>query len=122
MRAAERLQAYAAGQGERDVLRDAERFEQREMLEHHRHARLAVPLDRARVGLHHAVDDLHQRGLARAVLAEHRVDLARGDVETDAVEREHGGVALDDAGKPEERLDGVFSGDERCYTRLERRL
>jgi hypothetical protein len=81
-----------------------------------------LPVDDAGIGLDHAVDDLHQRGLARAVLAEHRVDLARGELETDAVEREHGGVALDDAGKPEERSDGVFSGDERCYTRRARRL
>ncbi len=39
--------------------------------------RLAVPADLAGVGLDDAVDDLHQRRLAGAVLAQHRVDLAR---------------------------------------------
>jgi hypothetical protein len=39
--------------------------------------RLAVPAHLALVGLHGAVDDLHQRGLAGAVLAQHGVDLAR---------------------------------------------
>ena len=39
--------------------------------------RLAVDLDRAGVGLQRAVEDLHERRLARAVLAGERVDLAR---------------------------------------------
>jgi hypothetical protein len=37
----------------------------------------AVHLDRARVRRDHAVQHAHQRGLARAVLADQRVDLAR---------------------------------------------
>ena len=39
--------------------------------------RLALPADLALVGVQHAVDDLDQRRLAGAVLAEQRVDLAR---------------------------------------------
>ena len=37
----------------------------------------AVPADLAGIGLHDAVDHLDERGLARAVLAEQRVDFAR---------------------------------------------
>jgi hypothetical protein len=40
-------------------------------------------------GRHGAVDDLHQRRLAGAVLAEDGVDLARGDAQADAVVGEH---------------------------------
>ena len=70
---------------EHDVLEDAEVVGQHEVLEHHADAeldglggrahrrRLAVDLDRAVVGLLHAVQDLHQRGLAGAVLAHDRV-------------------------------------------------
>ena len=50
--------------------------------------RLAVDLDRAGVGLQRAVEDLHERRLARAVLAGERVDLARPQLEVDAVERD----------------------------------
>ncbi len=37
------------------------------------------PADLAFVGSHRAVDDFHQRRLARAVFAEHRVDFTRFD-------------------------------------------
>ncbi|BDZ55241.1 hypothetical protein GCM10025870_23140 [Agromyces marinus] len=40
----------------------------------------------ARVGAEHADEQPHERGLARAVQADERVDLAGGDVEVDAVE------------------------------------
>ena len=88
------------------------------MLEHHRDAerpcrdrirdahRLALPLDLARIGLHGAVDDLHERALAGAVLAQHRMDLALGQLEADAVERDHRGVALDDAVQPQQAFHG----------------
>ena len=42
---------------------------------------LAVPAHLALVGPHGAVDDLHQRRLAGAVLAQHGVDLARRDAQ-----------------------------------------
>ncbi len=70
---------------EDDVLEDAEVVGEHEVLEDHADAGgdrvsrrrerdlLAVDLDRARVRLLHAVQDLHQRGLARAVLADDRV-------------------------------------------------
>ena len=68
--------------------------------------RLAVPADLAGVGLHHAVDDLHQRRLAGAVLAEHRMDLARARREADVVVGEHAGEALGDAAQLQPRCDG----------------
>ena len=46
-----------------------------------------VDLDRARVGRVHAAEDLHQRALARAVLADQRVDLARAQLERAVPER-----------------------------------
>ena len=73
------------------VLQHGHAVEQREMLEHHADAEtaggvgigegdgLAVPYDLALVGVEHAVDDLDQRALAGAVLAEQRVDFSRLD-------------------------------------------
>ena len=46
---------------------------------------LAVEQDLALVGLGEPVEDVHQRGLAGAVLAQQRVDLAGPHVEVDAV-------------------------------------
>jgi hypothetical protein len=43
------------------------------------------------------VEHLHQGALARAVLADQRVDLAPGEVEVDLVVGEHEREALDDA-------------------------
>ena len=89
--------ALAAVEAERDVLGDGQVLEQREMLEHHADAerarlrrageldRLALPAHLAGARLDQAVDDLHQRRLAGAVLAEQRVDLAGIEVEIDAV-------------------------------------
>ena len=51
---------------------------------------LAVDVDAAGVGGVGAAQDLHQRGLARAVLAHQRVDLPAGDGEVDAFEHPHG--------------------------------
>src|SRR5262249_32308831 len=53
--------------------------------------------DRAGIGLHDAIDDLHQRRLAGAVLAEHRVDFARQDGEVDAVVGDDRGIDLGDS-------------------------
>ena len=74
---------------ERDVLGHGERRDEAQVLEHHADARGtcgatasrgvdrgAVDVDRALVGLVHAVDELHQAALAGAVLAEQRVHLA----------------------------------------------
>ena len=51
--------------------------------------RLAVPQHAALVGPDRAVDDLHQRRLAGAVLAQHRVGLARQHGERDVVVGHH---------------------------------
>ena len=64
---------------------------------------LAVDLDRAGVGLERAVEDLHERRLARAVLAGERVDLARQQLEVDAVEGQHARERLADARHAHER-------------------
>jgi hypothetical protein len=68
------------------------------VLLHHRHAafpqgaraelldRFPRHLDRALVGAVEAGEDPHQRGLARAVLAEQGVHLARPQLQVDAVE------------------------------------
>jgi hypothetical protein len=63
--------------------------------------RLAVDGDRARVGAVHAGEDLHQGRLAGAVLADDRVDLARGAGEVDAVQDGDAVEGLDDAGHPQ---------------------
>ena len=59
--------------------------------------RLAVEQHAALVGLHDAGHDLDQRRLARAVLAEHRVDAAGLDDEVGLLQRAHAAVALRDA-------------------------
>ena len=102
---------------ERDVLGHGQRLEQREVLEHHADAepprggrigdgdRLALPADLAGGRLQRAVDDLHQRRLAGAVLAEQRVDLAGRDGEIDVVVGAQRAEILDDA----QRLQQVGS-------------
>ena len=57
---------------------------------------LAVQADGAGVGLVEAGDDLDQRRLAGAVLAEQRMHLAGADVEADPVQRAHAGKRLGD--------------------------
>jgi hypothetical protein len=66
--------------------------------------RLAVPAHLALVGLHRAVDDLHQRALAGAVLAQHGVDLAGLHAQVHAVVGAHGRVLLADAGELESSM------------------
>ena len=56
-----------------------------------------------RVGLLDAADDLHQRGLAGAVLAEQRDDFSGVHVEAHAAQRVHARKALLDAPKLEDR-------------------
>ena len=60
--------------------------------------------DLARVRLIDARQDFYQRGLARAVLAEQRMNLAASDIEIDVVERERPGEALGEAGDVEQRF------------------
>jgi hypothetical protein len=58
--------------------------------------RFAAEEQRARVGLEHAGDDLAQRRLPRAVLADQRVDRAARDPQRDAVERADDSEVLGD--------------------------
>ena len=55
-----------------------------------RRERLALPAHLAAIGLDESGEDLQQRRLAGAVLADQRVRLALGDVEADAAERVDG--------------------------------
>ncbi|CAI7638077.1 unnamed protein product, partial [Penicillium discolor] len=99
-----------------DVLRDRALREQGELLEHrddagvHRlprvhvaHFRAAVR-DRPLVGRLHARDDLHEGGLARAVLADEAVHLPGPHVEVDALQHLHAEERLADPGHPQHRL------------------
>ena len=90
---------------QRDVLQHRHCLEKREVLENHADAehpgglgilhdgRGAIPDDLPFIGLHDAVDHLHEGGLAGAVLAEKRMDLARQNRKTDV-------IVGKDAGKP----------------------
>ncbi len=87
---------------ERDVLRDREHRHQHEVLVHHADAgrdrvlrraearRLAVYVYLALVGLGQPVQDVHQGGLPRPVLAEQGVDLPRGNRKADPVVGDEG--------------------------------
>ena len=106
---ADRVQRHRLVESQPDVLRRGQRIEQREVLVDHadaqrarlrrrtRRPRCAVPQQFAGVGLHRAGDDLHQGGLAGAVLAEHRMDLARRHRQRHRVVGLHAGVLLADA-------------------------
>ena len=61
------------------------------------HERLAVEDSSPRVVRVRAAEDLHQRALARPVLADDGVDLSGGDVEGDVVQRPHAGERLADS-------------------------
>ena len=58
--------------------------------------RLAVQDDGALVRLHDAGQDLHERGLARPVLADEAVDLARSQVEADVHQGARARIRLED--------------------------
>ena len=100
---------------EQDVAGDVEVVEQVQLLVDERDAaapsrrvdvahrrRRAVDQHVAGVGLLDAADDLHQRGLAGAVLAEQRDDFARVHLEAHAAERVHAGKPLVDRSKLED--------------------
>lgn len=114
--------AVAAAQlaADMDVLRDAQVRREAELLIDHRDARFARgerPVDRDRpavdqdlatgIGLIRARQDLHERRLARAVLAHQRMDLARVDGEAHAGERAHGRERLADAAHLEQRAGRI---------------
>ena len=104
--------------GNEQVLDDAQRREQAELLEHHADAERhriarrgdghlpAVDQDRARVGRDKAVDELHQRRFAGAVLAEERQHLAFRDVQADRVVGDEIAVAFAQALEADERCGG----------------
>ena len=100
---------------EDDVLGDRHHRDQHEVLVDHADAvldrglrraelgRLAVDQDLALVGPVEAVEDVHQRRLAGAVLAQQRVHLALAQVEVDAVVRDDAGEPLRDPAELENR-------------------
>jgi hypothetical protein len=102
-------------EAEQDVLGHRLRGDQREVLVDHPEAgrdRLArrserdlpaVHQDLAGVRLVQPGEDVHERALARAVLTEQRMDLARAHVEVDGVVGEDAGEGLDDAVRLERR-------------------
>src|SRR6185436_12703457 len=58
------------------------------------HDRRATEPDRARVAAIYTREHLHERGLARAVLADQRMDLAGAELEPGLIERTHAGEGL----------------------------
>ena len=93
---------------EHDVLADGEDRDQHEVLVHHADPQgdgvtrtcdmrtLAVDVDLSRVRRNQAVEDVHQRRLAGAVLADQRVDLARPHAEIHVVVGEYAGKLFGD--------------------------
>src|SRR5439155_13117714 len=102
-------------QEERDVVGHGQRGHLHELLEDHADAmasrvvrrgdrdRGAVEADLAGVGAREAVQDLHQRALAGAVLADHGVHFTRMEVEVDAVVGDDAGEGFRDAAQGEQR-------------------
>ena len=69
----------------------------------------AVDLDRALVGLDHAAQDLHQRRLAGAVLADQRENLAALHAQADTRKGADAGIGLADVDQPEEGIGQTSS-------------
>ena len=72
----------------------------------------AVDQDLSLVGMVQAVEHLHQRRLARAILPQQSVDLAGFDIEVDFVGRQDAGKALDDADHIQ-FVDGLVPGRQQ---------
>ena len=99
------------GKAERHILRNGERIEERKVLVHHCNAELAgfgrtfyceglaVKGNLTLVGAGCAVDDLHHRGFARAVLAQDGEDFSGGNLERDAVVGDDARIALRNVAK-----------------------
>ena len=75
---------------------------------------LAVEEDLALVGYGKAVQDVHEGGLAGAVLAEQRVDLARTDLEVDSVVGQDARIPLRDAAHLQRRRRDVLRAGHPC--------
>ncbi len=107
--------AAARFECQRNVLAHGQCLEQRKVLEHHADAKTprvsragdgdfaTLPEDRPFICLDDAVDDLHQRRLARAVLAEHCVNFPGQHVEVDAFVGDDRRIGFGDAGQPQPR-------------------
>ena len=118
--------------GEDDVLGDGHHRDEHEMLVHHSDpgcdravrrgevGRCAVEQDLPVVRPVEAVEDVHERRLAGAVLAEERVHLAPAQVEIDPVVRENTGEALRDAAQLEDGRIGVSHSRRRFYGETKR--
>ena len=114
LRPVEAAEAEGGGVAEEDVLGDGELGEEQELLVDGGDAALdrvargdggelaLADADAAAVGGVHAGDDLDERRLAGAVLAEERVHLAGEDVEVDVLEDADAGEGLRDAGERDE--------------------
>jgi hypothetical protein len=108
--------AHFAGRAKEQVLRDSERRDKQEVLMHHPDTlplgiggggeayRPAVPQNLSAGGAEQAGQDVHQRGLTRAVLAEQGVDLAASHVEVYTLQ----------CGKSAEPLGHPPRGKKRC--------
>ena len=122
---------------EDDVLRHRHHRNEHEVLVHHPHAGLdrggrraepdglALDQDLALVRVVEAVEDVHQGGLARPVLAQERVYLALTEIEADVVVRDDareplGDVAhLEDLGLLGHSRDCMPPRQTRCPTEVE---
>ena len=119
------IQAQALVQTEPDVLGHRDGVKQIEMLEHHADAQsarlfgvahmghLAIKCNLASVGLDGAVNDLHQRGLARAVFAQHGVGLAGQDCERHVAVGDDAGIGFGNTGELKAGCDhAAFGGQD----------
>src|SRR4029077_13755613 len=84
-----------------------------------RRERSVVQTHRARVRWERAGEDVHERALSRAVLADERVDLSGAHLEVDARERRRRAESLGNAGELEQRRVLYFRyssrGGERSF-------
>ena len=104
------VQRRAGLQTQPDVLGHRGRIKEIEVLKHHGHAQgaglarigdvhpLAVHPDFACIHLHAAVDDFHQRGLARPVFTQDRMDLAGHQGQRHPIVGHRAGVGFGDTG------------------------
>ena len=116
------LRVLARLRAEHDVLDDGHHRDQHEVLVHHadaeadgiRRARhldpLAADVDLSLVGAVEAVEDVHERRLARAVLTQQRVHLALSQVEVDRVVGDERAEPLRDPAKLERQIGARARG------------
>ncbi len=101
--------------GEGEFLVDGDDSSALGVVRRHKGDRLAEQLDLARVRALRAGQNLEQRRLASAILAQERMDFRRPDFEMDVLEREHAGKALADARHLEDRA--IRRRRSRCKPR-----